>query len=360
MQVNYQARLQKLLDVTQADAVVLLPGPNLFYFTGLHYFLSERPILGVVTREGLYFSMPLLEMPKLAQRPDLEAQAFIWNDTDGYQGSFRELAAHLKGRNIAVDGQTMRVFEWLALGAAGLSLTDMGDAGKALLEIRAIKTPEEIAAMQRAIKISEGALERTLAWVQVGMTEAQIAEKLANEMLSAGAESIPFNLILSGPNSALPHGHTGQRIVGKDEFLLLDFGCTYGNYPSDITRTVCLGTPSAEMRRIYDAVYAANAAARAIAKPGVTCGAVDKAARDVIEAAGYGAYFTHRTGHGLGLSGHELPQIASGVETPLLPGMVFTIEPGIYIPEMGGVRIEDDMVVTETGCESLTTYPREL
>jgi Xaa-Pro dipeptidase len=228
-----------------------------------------------------------------------------------------------------------------------------------MLQIRAIKTADEVAAMRKAIDISEKALDKVLGWVKPGMTELQIAGKLSDEMTAGGCDSILFNLILTGPNSALPHGNTGSRILGKDDFLLMDFGCVWNNYPSDITRTYCLGTPSDEMKRIYEAVYQANAAARAISAPGVTCGAVDKAARDVIEAAGYGEFFTHRTGHGLGLSGHEMPQIASGVETILEPGMVFTIEPGIYIPAIGGVRIEDDMVVTETGCESMTTYPRE-
>jgi Xaa-Pro dipeptidase len=359
MSVDYNARMQRLLDSVDADAVAFVPGSNMVYFTGLQYFLSERPIVAFLTRQGLSFIMPQLEMIKLTKRTDLEAQAFIWTDTFGYESAFKEAMQAMKGKRIAVDGQTMRVFEWLAMGDAGLNLGETLDAGHDMLQIRAIKTADEVAAMRKAIDISEKALDKVLGWVKPGMTELQIAGKLSDEMTAGGCDSILFNLILTGPNSALPHGNTGSRILGKDDFLLMDFGCVWNNYPSDITRTYCLGTPSDEMKRIYEAVYQANAAARAISAPGVTCGAVDKAARDVIEAAGYGEFFTHRTGHGLGLSGHEMPQIASGVETILEPGMVFTIEPGIYIPAIGGVRIEDDMVVTETGCESMTTYPRE-
>jgi Xaa-Pro dipeptidase len=140
----------------------------------------------------------------------------------------------------------------------------------------------------------------------------------------------------------------------------MDFGMTLRDYSSDITRTIVIGKLDDEMASIYEAVKAANAAGRAAAKPGATCEAVDKATRDVIEAAGYGQYFTHRTGHGLGLEGHEPPYIVGGNALVLQPGMTFTVEPGIYIPGKGGVRIEDNVVITESGCESLTTFTRDI
>jgi Xaa-Pro aminopeptidase len=167
--------------------------------------------------------------------------------------------------------------------------------------------------------------------------------------------------VQTGPNSALPHGMLTDRILGQDEFLLIDYGGRVEGYPADITRTFCLGTPTSEMQKIYDTVLAANQAAIKAGGPGVAMGTVDKAARDVIRAAGYGEYFIHRTGHGLGLNGHEMiPQIAEGVEDVLEPGMAFTIEPGIYVPGLGGVRIEDDVVVTESGLDVLTSYPKRL
>ena len=363
MKIDYQARIKRLQAAAEADVIVLVPGANMIYYTGLHYHLSERPTLAFISAEGLSFIMPELEMSKLQQRPDLEAQAFAWSDTNGYSASFDAAVKALKlgGRQVAVDGMVMRVFEWMALQRAGVQPEKASDVGQLLLRQRAIKESYEIEAMRRANELSETALQKTLATVHPGMTERQIAARLSEELSAAGSSGHAFDpLVLTGPNSALPHGNTSDRVWQEDEFLLIDYGGCFGDYPADITRTFCMGAPSDEMRRIYDAVYRANAAARAVAGPGVPCGVVDKAARDVIEAAGYGPYFTHRTGHGLGLEGHELPQIASGVETLLEVGMVFTIEPGIYLPDVGGVRIEDDMVVTENGAESLTSYPREL
>jgi Xaa-Pro dipeptidase len=167
-------------------------------------------------------------------------------------------------------------------------------------------------------------------------------------------------LIQTGPNGANPHAGAGDRALHQGDTLIMDFGMTLDDYSSDITRTIVVGGLDEEMSRVYAAVQAANAAGRAAAKPGVTCEAVDKAARDVIEATGFGQYFTHRTGHGLGLEGHEPPYIVGGNTLVLQPGMTFTVEPGIYIPGKGGVRIEDNVVITEGGCESLTTFTRDL
>jgi len=302
-----------------------------------------------------------LEVPKINARNDLEARVIGWSDTDGFQQAL-EHAIEVLGLSdgvLGVDGQTMRVFESQAFEQAGVG--KIADVGKDLLDIRAIKTPEEVEAIRRAIQLSERALERLLAWVEPGMTEREIGDELSRLIALEGSMGVAFEpLVQTGPNSALPHGFITNRKLGEDEYLLIDLGGKYEGYPADITRTFCLGTPSDEMQKIYDTVLAANRAAIATAGPGVRCGDVDKAARDVIDEAGYGVYFIHRTGHGLGLEGHELPQIASNVEDRLQLGMVFTIEPGIYVPGLGGVRIEDDVVVTEDGVESLTSYPRVL
>ncbi|MBZ0274646.1 MAG: aminopeptidase P family protein, partial [Anaerolineae bacterium] len=294
---------------------------------------------------------------------DLEARPFSWSDTDGYAAAFAA-AVHelgLTGKTIGVDGLTMRVTEWLAFLQADPSL-HVSAVEREITMIRAIKNADEVAAMRRAIQISEKGLAQLVTWVKPGMTEREIAARLSDELSALGSEGNAFEpLVQTGPNSALPHGMLTDRVLQKDEFLLVDFGGRWGGYPADITRTFCLGTPSAEMQKIYDTVLAANEAAKAVVAPGVAMGTVDKAARDVIEAAGYGVYFTHRTGHGLGMDGHELiPQIASGVADTLQPGMTFTIEPGIYVPGLGGVRIEDNIVVTATGAEVMTTFPRKL
>jgi len=362
MKFDYEKRAYKLVGLTGIDAVAIVPGPNMEYFTGLEFHLSERPTIAVFSKQhGLAFIVPELEVPKIAQRPDLEANLFAWSDTDGFQAAFKDLvkALELDDSVLGVDGQTMRVFEYMAFQKAGA--TDMKDMGHDLLDIRAIKTEDEVDAMREAIRMSEQALHRLMDWVKPGMTEREIASELSRLLKEAGSTGEAFPpLVQSGANSAVPHGFTSERAVGKDEFMLIDFGGRIHGYPADITRTFCLGTPDEDMKRIYDTVLEANLAATAIAAPGVKCGDVDKAARDVIEAAGYGEYFIHRTGHGLGLEGHEAPQIASGVEDELEPGMVFTIEPGIYVPGLGGVRIEDNIHVTENGVEVLTQFPRKL
>jgi Xaa-Pro dipeptidase len=361
--IDYNARLNRLREVTGAKAIALVPGATLFYFTGLEFHLSERPVIALVTQEDLSFIIPTLEVSKLQQRPDLDAQAFAWGDTEGYKGAFQQAVETLglHGQTLGVDGLTMRVTEWLAFQQIDPSIQVKALEGE-IVRILARKAPDEVAAMRKAITISEGALEEVMAWVQPGMTERQIATRLTEAMNARGSQGIAFEpLIQTGPNSALPHGMLTDRALGADELLLIDFGGRFAGYPADITRTYCLGTPSAEMQRMYEVVLAANQAATAVAGPGVAMGTVDKAARDVIEAAGYGEYFTHRTGHGLGLNGHEtIPQIAAGVADVLEPGMAFTIEPGIYIPGLGGVRIEDNVLVTETGLDVLTTYPRRL
>jgi Xaa-Pro dipeptidase len=184
---------------------------------------------------------------------------------------------------------------------------------------------------------------------------------LTQALLQRGAEGLAFEpLIQSGPNSALPHATPGERVIQAGEVLLLDFGVTFEGYLSDITRTFVVGEASAKIKKIYELVKQANAAGRAAARPGATGQDVDRATRKVIADAGYGHYFTHRTGHGLGLEGHEPPYVVEGNAVPLAIGNTFTIEPGIYVPELGGVRIEDDMAITENGAESLTSYNREL
>ena len=362
MSIDYAARLDGLLKKSGADLVAFVPGENMVYFSGLHFHLSERPILGLYSRQGLSFIIPELEAAKLEARPDLEARRFMWTDEGGYDEAFREAVSALADADAtcAMDGQTLRYFEWRALESAGVSSAKAIDAGELFLQTRALKAPEEIANMRRAIDISEAALQATMGWARPGMTERQIADRLSAEMIERGAQGYAFLLVLTGEKSGLPHGDTGDRVWGEDEFLLIDFGARYNDYPADITRTFCFGEPTAQMRAIYDAVYGANKAAREFARPGISCEAVDRVARDVIEAAGFGQYFIHRLGHGLGLSVHELPNIVEGNTQILAPGMVFTIEPGVYIPGLGGVRIEDNVVVTADGVDVLTSYPREL
>jgi Xaa-Pro dipeptidase len=193
------------------------------------------------------------------------------------------------------------------------------------------------------------------------MTEREATRRLIQACFAAGADALAFEpIVVAGPNAALPHATPSDRPIGPGELMIVDFGAVVDGYASDLTRTFVLGEPDPEAARIYAVVREANAAGRAAVRPGIPAEAVDQAARAVIEDAGYGPYFPHRTGHGLGLEVHEPPYLVAGDTTPLQTGMVFTVEPGIYLSGKGGIRIEDVVVVTENGGESLTAFPREL
>jgi Xaa-Pro dipeptidase len=213
-------------------------------------------------------------------------------------------------------------------------------AGEVLAEQRMRKGKYELEQMQRAIAVTEAALRTTMRQVRAGMTERQVAALLMVEMLQAGGEAMAFApIVVAGPNAASPHATPTDRPIQPGETIIVDCGATVGGYAADITRTFALGALQPELARVHEVVQAANAAGRAAAGPGVPAEQVDRAARAVIKEAGYGEYFIHRTGHGLGLETHEPPFIVAGNERPLEPGMTFTVEPGIYLPGQGGVRI---------------------
>ena len=356
-----EQRMNKLaaeIQRQELDCLALVPGANLTYLTGLHFHLGDRPTLAFFFPDR----RPALVLPSLELRKvdGLDLDLFPWSDEEGYPGAFQRAGIELElaGKQIGVESYTMRVVEMRLL-------EEMVRAGRLLAAdgvvntLRICKDPAEVARMRRAAGMIEQALQKTLAHFQPGMTEREIAAQLKIAILEGGAENVSFDPIVSaGPNSANPHAAPGDRPVQSGDFLLFDCGVYFEGYASDLTRTFPVGEMEAEMHTIYEMVRRANAAGRAFARPGVTCAAVDAAVRRVIEEAGYGQYFTHRTGHGLGMQIHEAPYIVAGNERVLQPGMTFTIEPGIYLPGRNGVRIEDDVVVTAGGCESLTGYPR--
>jgi Xaa-Pro dipeptidase len=358
-------RLQTLYEITiQAglDAVALIPGANLRYVTGLDFHLMERPLMVFfVPGSDPVAVVPALEESRLAA---LETPFTIlpWADAEGYQAAFAAAAGalSLNHKRIGVEELVMRLLEVNIIHQAFLDV-ELVPAGDALAALRLHKGPDAIASIRAAIDISQAALQATIDAVRPGMTEREITSRLVMEQLQRGGGKHPFEpIVLSGPRSALPHGEPGERRVAAGDPLLIDFGTTVDGYASDITRTFSLGTPSRQFAEVYAVIQAANAAGRKACFPGVTAEVVDRAARRVIEDAGYGPYFTHRTGHGLGLQAHEPPDIVAGSTRVLEPGMVFTVEPGIYLPGEVGVRIEDNIVVTADGAESLTTFTRDL
>lgn len=357
------AKLKAQLRQSGDDFAALVPGPNLAYFAGLSFHLSERPIVLFVPADdrpaGLI--LPGFEAGK-AQDAAFEVQLHPYTDGQPFFGAFEAAArAHiLNGARVVVEATRFRALEWTLLCQAAPNARLV--ANDALFaEVRMTKDAAELEAMRQAVHIAERALSETLPKIRPGQTERQIASQLMRALLDFGTEGVPFlPLVQIGPTAANPHAEAGDRAAQPGDLILLDFGATVRGYHSDITRTVALGEPSPELRQAYEIVKAANEAARRVAHPGVTGEQVDRAARSVIEQAGFGDFFTHRTGHGLGLEGHEPPYMVGGAREPLPAGVTFTIEPGIYLPGRGGVRIEDDVVLTENGCESLTTFTRDL
>jgi Xaa-Pro dipeptidase len=287
---------------------------------------------------------------------------FAWNDEEWFEGAFQKAADHLQlnGMHWGVEALYMRVLELEALQKVAPGL-QTSHAEPALMALRSVKDESELAAMGKAIAVAERSIERLIPQIKIGMTEKQVAAQLTAILLDEGGESIAFGPIVStGPNAASPHAMPGERPLANGDLLVVDWGVFVDSYPSDITRTFAVGEVNDELKHIYDIVRQANEAGKQAAKPGATGQDVDRAARKVITDAGYGDYFFHRTGHGLGLEVHELPGMVEGNTTPLQIGNVFTVEPGIYIAGRGGVRIEDDVVVTADGCRSLTSFPRDM
>ncbi len=359
-------RLKRLQDELQRqgiDCLALLPGPNLFYMTGLQFHLMERPTVAFIPAEGVaVFAVPSLEQAKFEGERPFDLELFTYSDEEGPAEAFRRAAMALpEAHELAVEYLTMRVQE-LKLVQRHMPNAILRDGNPVMDALRQFKDAGEVGQMQRAIAITEQALQSVMDGFRPGVTEREIAGRLHVALIEGGGGMLPFEpLVLAGPNAALPHGVPADRPIEAGEVLLIDFGTSFGGYMSDITRTFAVGRPlEGRQRDVYEAVQAANAAGLAAARPGVACQEVDRAARRVIEEAGFGEYFIHRTGHGLGLDAHERPYIVEGNETPLEAGMTFTVEPGIYIPGEIGVRIEDNVLVTPTGAESLTQFERDL
>ena len=242
-----------------------------------------------------------------------------------------------------------------------LAPLELAPAGGIIEELRLVKDPEELVIMQEAADVADRAFSYILGFIKPGVTEMEIAAELEMFMRKAGASGPSFDTIVaSGERSAMPHGVAGQRKVGSGEFVTLDFGAYYQGYCSDLTRTVFVGQPSDKHREIYAIVKEAQAYALDHLKPGMTGREGDALTRDIITRYGYGDNFGHGTGHGLGMDIHEAPRLSASADTVLQPGMVVTVEPGIYLPGFGGVRIEDDVVMTDTGIQILTSSSKEL
>ena len=363
------SRLSKLsgaLKSSNLAALALNAGPSLVYLTGLQFHLSERPVVALFSPENEpVIILPELEMLKVSGK---KVKAFPYpEDPTRWQEVFLKAVQSLglPGKRIGVELRQMRLLEFryieTAAGAEG-SHPEFPDATPVVSDLRITKDDSEITAMRKAVKVAQAGLEATLPTIKIGMTEKEIAGELVVNLLRNGSQpEMPFSPIISGgPNSANPHASPTDRKIRRGDLLVVDWGAAVDGYISDLTRTFAVGEVDDEYHRIHKIVLAANEAGRAAGRPGAPCAFVDKAARDVIEKAGYGKYFTHRTGHGIGMEGHEDPYMRGDNFQLLEPGMAYTVEPGIYLPDRNGVRIEDNMVINETGVVCLSDMPREL
>ncbi|HSW10922.1 MAG TPA: Xaa-Pro peptidase family protein [Bacillota bacterium] len=329
--------------VTGADPVRYLTG----FAWGHHGYL-------VVTGERAV----LVVRPTEYQEAQEEAQGVGVVLGQGTSGAEQAAAEALRGSGrVGFDPGALSFSNWECLGRLVSPGTELVSRGELLAELRAVKEPGEIESIRQAAGIYDRALEEVVPKLTVGMTELEITARLEYACRLAGAEGFWFpSIVASGPRSALPHGLGTARRVGPGEPLVIDMGPIFGGVPSDATRTVFVQPPGPAIREVYAVVLGAQQAALEVLREGVPCSEVDRAARRVIDAAGYGEHFNHPVGHGVG----GPPVVGPDVDRPLIAGMVITVEPGIYLPGRGGVRIEDTVAITSGGCEVLHRYPKTL
>jgi Xaa-Pro dipeptidase len=362
--IDRQRKLSNLLSNSKLDSLILNPGPSLVYLTGLHFHLSERPVLVFFTPGSEpAIVLPELELEQIKYLP-YKVQAFPYGENPDEWGKiFQEAmqSTKLENRHNGIEPRQLRLLEYRLVSAAAPKAQFIS-ADENISKLRMYKDESEISLMRRAVDIAQNALSATLPIVKIGLSERDFASELTLQLLKAGSDpEIPFSpIVSSGPNGANPHATPSDRQFEPGDLLVIDWGASYMGYISDITRTFALGNIDPEFIKISKIVLDANTTGRSAAAPGMPAEKIDAATRAVIDAAGYGKYFTHRTGHGVGMESHEDPYIRSGNLEILEPGMTFTIEPGIYLPGKNGVRIEDDVLITTDGAESLTSFPREV
>jgi Xaa-Pro aminopeptidase len=327
------------------------------YLTGHAGHLSERLTLLMLPREGApAVVVPKLESFTFADRREL-VDLLVWEETEAPTDLVARRAGAAAGTTIAVGDHLYSVF-LLRMQAAMPGATWVS-ANSVMRPLRMRKDPHELAILKDVAGRTDDAWHEFVQGSLSGQTETQAMERLAALTKARGVQD-PWGICASGPNAASPHHHTGDRVIQPGDSVIFDWGGTLDGYFSDVTRTVHVSEPSDEFRRVYDVVRRANQAALDAVKPGVPCEALDRAARDLIAAEGYGDAFIHRVGHGLGLEVHEEPYLVGGNTLPLAPGMVFSDEPGVYLEGRFGVRIEDAVVCTERGGERLNEATREL
>lgn len=343
------AAIRALLAEQNLAAVIVSKPENRLYFSG---FTGSSGLLLVSADAARLITDFRYVEQATRQAPDF---AVVRHGADIYE----TLAAEVK----AIGGQRIGFESDFVTWDAYKRLINVGGelAPLHLDKLRMVKDDDELAALRRAVRIADDAFSHILSYIHPGVSERDIALEMEYFMRRQGAEKMAFDMIVaSGARSALPHGRASSKCIAAGDFITMDFGAVYGGYHSDITRTVVVGKATPRQREIYRLVLIAQTAGLAAVSPGRVCREVDADARKVIIDAGYGEYFGHGLGHGVGLAIHEEPRLSPACDATLAPGMTVTVEPGVYIPDWGGVRIEDTVLVTAAGVEVLTASGKEL
>lgn len=346
--------LRHEMGASGVDAVVLSVGPDLPYFTGYEAMPSERLTALVVTPADAMLFVPELEAARV-QVENVEVRS--WSETSDPVSLVSELLS--PGTRVAVGDHMWSVFLTRLLGEVdGCSWIP---ASEITSRLRIRKDEAEIDLLRKAAQAVDRVMARIPDEVRFsGRSEVEVARDLAALTVEEGHDESAFTIVAAGVNGASPHHHPGSNMIVDGDLVVCDFGGRLGGYFSDSTRTFAVGEPSVEQRELHDLVHRANHAGRSAVAPGVSCEQIDVASRTVIADGGYGESFIHRTGHGIGLEVHEHPYLVDGNTEPLGPGMAFSVEPGVYLPRRFGIRIEDIVVCTESGAESLNRAERGL
>lgn len=353
-------RLRARFSDVGVDALLVTRLPNIRYltgFTGSAGMLLVLPDDAVLVSDGRYGEQARSQLHEAGVAAAIEIRTTVAEQ----RAVLASAAAGAVRIGLEDHGVTWAQQRELADAFASVGAFDVVPAGAVVEELRRVKDDGEVDRITAACAIADDAFAAMLPRLAEGPTEREFALALEFAMRERGATHMSFDpIIAAGPNGAMPHSRPTDRPIGRNELVVCDFGCVVDGYCSDMTRTVSVGDPGPDARRLYDLVLASQQAGRDAVGSGVECAAVDRVCRDVISDAGYGEAFSHGTGHGVGLEIHEAPRVASSAAGTLLVGDVVTVEPGVYLPGVGGVRIEDTVVVTASGSRPLTHTPKDL
>ncbi|MEQ6029575.1 M24 family metallopeptidase [Staphylococcus saccharolyticus] len=345
--------IKTVLRQQNANAAWITTPLNIFYFTGYRSEPHERlfALLIRANAEPVLFC-PRMEVEEVKTSP-FDGKIIGYSDTENPFEMYPQIFS-----TMLIESEHLTVKRQRELSQA-FNVKNYKDIDQSIKELRNIKSQEEIANIKKAAELADKCIKIGVAYLKEGIEEREVVNHIENEIKKYGVNEMSFDtMVLFGDHAASPHGTPGNRKLQQNEYVLFDLGVIYNHYCSDMTRTIKYGKPSEEAQEIYHTVLNAETSAIKAIKPGVTIKDIDKIARDIISKAGYGDYFPHRLGHGLGLEEHEYQDISSVNNNSLEAGMVITIEPGIYVPQVAGVRIEDDILVTEDGYEVLTRYEK--